>query len=1123
MTDAKELNCEKEKLKAIAGNQQGRAADPHYSVWVEASAGTGKTKVLSDRVLRLLLNGVNPSKILCLTYTKAAAVEMNSRISERLGKWAVINDAELNDELEKLLGKIKDDNEFAEIAARARTLLATMLDVAGGMKIQTIHSFCQEILKRFPLEAGISPYFTVMDDSLAKEALDEVCRRLILNVEQCPDTLQGKAVTYLTSHIKEFNFSDLLKTLATNRNRIIKVLEKCNGIDNFLQNLLMALGFESEKAINPDENAFGEKLPWVEITHIADVLAKSAPSDIKEANKLKAVAINFDYNTYKSVFLTLKGDIKARLACKDAEKVYPEIIQRMYGLALQIQNFESYKLKSELYQSTKAVMLIAADLAEGYQTYKRQNARLDYEDLIVITSDLLQKSNVAEWVLFKLDGGISHVLIDEAQDTSPDQWSIIKAITDEFFSGSGQEEGERTVFAVGDRKQSIYSFQGADPAEFARMKEHFSAKSHKFYNVDLSVSFRSVSAVLETVNRLFATDEAKQGVVLDNKAVNHLPFRIGEAGKVELWPLEEADATENEGDIFHIVNRPVSLQSASSKLAQKIALKIKEMVANHEMLESKHRPLRYSDFMVLVQRRNSFIEDFVRACKSLDVNICGVDKLKLLEQIAVQDLISLGRFLLLPEDDLSLAEVLKSPLFGLNDDDLFDLCYNRGSVSLWHRLKNNRNYAEIADTLTALLNKSDYCRPFELFNYVLGPLKGREKFISRLGMEAEDAIDEFINLALSFEEEHVPDLQSFINHIVADNTEVKRELEQPDIDAVRVMTVHGSKGLQAPVVILPDTTRIANTKREAKLLWSDDDLVYYPLSSSFYDDRCQKIYDAETDKAFDEYRRLLYVAVTRAEDRLYICGWKNSKSSDKSWYSLCQNAFKNYAKEDSQGNMLYESSQIFEPKDGEGVKLSSPLPIKKPKWLDLPASEELPLSRPYTPSHPEDDDTPAVSPLAEGGNYFRRGILIHKLLQFLPPCADISEKQRLAELFLEKSASDMSQDFRNKIKDEVMTLLENEQFKFVFGSNSRAEVPVMGVVDDRIFSAQFDRLIILPDKAVIVDFKTNRPPASRPEDIPEVYRHQLKIYKQLAEKIYPNKTVETFILWTNTAKLMQVE
>ena len=1130
--NAQDYIKDKEVLKTIAETQQGKAADPQYSVWVEASAGTGKTKVLSDRVIRLLLSGVNPAKILCLTYTKAAAVEMNSRISERLGKWAVISDNELNSELKGLLGNIKDENKFAEIVARARTLFATMLDVAGGMKIQTIHSFCQEILKRFPLEAGISPYFSVMDDSMAKEALDEVCNRLILNVEQCPDTPQGRAIAYLTSHITEFKFPELLKALAENRNHLIKVLEICNGTDNFLKKLQQAMGFKSEADIAPDENVFQKSIPWAEIKKITAALEQSTKTDIKNAENLKSVTAHFDYGLYRSVFLGKNGDIKSKLACNDAIKIYPEIVDIMTELALSLQTFEDYKAKAELYHSTKAVMLIAADLVNGYQTYKRQTARLDYEDLIVITSELLQKSNVAEWVLFKLDGGISHVLIDEAQDTSPGQWSIIKSVTDEFFAGSGQKDDNRTVFAVGDRKQSIYSFQGADPAEFERMRQHFASKSRNFCDVNLSVSFRSVSAVLETVNHLFSIEEAKSGVVLDNQEVKHLPFRIGEAGKVELWPLEEGDEEDKDNEAFQLPTQRQTRQSASSKLAKTIAEKIKSMVEGHEILESKHRPLCYGDFMVLVQRRNSFVEDFVKACKSANVNICGADKLKLLTQIAVQDLISLGRFLLLPEDDLSLAEVLKSPLFGLNDDDLFILCYNRGNASLWSRLKNNPKYDAVKNTLTGLLNKADYCRPFELFNYVLGPLKGRQKFVARLGSEAEDAIDEFINLTLSFEEEHVPDLQSFINRVVEDNITVKRELDQPDNNAVRIMTVHGSKGLQAPVVILPDTTRVVNAKREAKLLWGDENLVYYPLGADFYDRKCQEIHEADTAKAFDEYRRLLYVALTRAEDRLYICGWKNSKSDEKSWYSLCQKAFTGYGTAEDNGNLVYKCEQTAKPTESKSEKTLIVPELEKYEWLNQPAPEETPLSRPYTPSRPDDnDDTPAASPLKEGGDYFRRGILIHKLLQFLPPQADINEKARLTDMFLAKSMPDMSDDFRVEIKNEVLALFNDEQFNFIFSGDSRAEVPVMGKVkgkdigadfESKIISAQFDRLTVFPDKVIIVDFKTNREPAESPQEIPDTYKTQLRVYKYLAEKIYPGKKVETYILWTNTAKLMPI-
>ena len=1114
-----QIKLKKDSLSQIASRQQKAAAHPEHSVWVEASAGTGKTKVLTDRVLRLLLSGISPSKILCLTYTKAAAVEMNDRLANRLASWAVMTDDKLENELKELVGGKVDD----KLKSQARVLFATVLETPGGMKIQTIHSFCQEILKRFPLEAGISPYFSVMDDQTSKEALNGVCKKLILKIEQEPDTAQGQAIAYLTSHIKEFKFPDLLKTLTEKRNQIVRTLQKFHGISEFLAALRAKLGVKENESVEKAKEEFGLQLDLALIKQVAESLSQGTSTDVKKSEILYGCLQHFDYDAYKRAFLTKDGEIFDKLATQTLQKKIPDIVDKMQLLAFAVQDFEKHLQEIVLYNSTRAVMFIASDLASGYAEYKKQNSRLDYEDLVVLTRNLLEREGVAQWVLFKLDGGISHILIDEAQDTSPEQWAIIKAVTEEFFSGLGQSENVRTVFAVGDRKQSIYSFQGADPEEFDKMYKHFSTKAANFSKIRLDVSFRSTEAVLETVNHLFALDEAKSGVVIEGEAVCHLPYRVGEAGKVEVWELEEAD-TDTEDDIWYPpVERKVKA-SSSSKLAHRIALHIKNMVESGELLVSKNRPLKYSDFMVLVQRRNAFIEEFVRECKNLNVNISGVDKLKLLEQIAVEDLISLGKFLLLPEDDLSLAEVLKSPLFGLNDDDLFALCYNRGKESLWSRVKNNDKYQNVATELNELLNRSDYSRPFELFAYVLGPLKGRAKIVGRLGSEAEDAIDEFINLTLSFEDEHNPDLQSFINWISSSEIEVKREMEQEHGNAVRIMTAHGSKGLQAPIVILPDTTRVAKTDKSQGLLFGEDDLALYPLSAKEYDDNCLQIHEKNVQKQFDEYRRLLYVALTRAEDKLYICGYKQKNAvNEKSWYALCEKAFADFGFKDEKNHLCHESKQQFTPQgkeEEEGVKFAK---VNKEVWLNLEANKETPLSKPYTPSRPEDeDDTPVASPLSESGNYFRRGTIIHKLLQFLPGQGSLAQKQELISAYLAKNAPELSKTAQEAIKHEVLSLLSDEKFGFIFGPGSQAEVPIMGEVEGKIISAQLDRLIVNQDKAVIVDFKTNRPAASTLQDVPAGYIRQLDIYKQLVAQIYPDKSVESYILWTNTSRLMKI-
>ena len=1122
MTD--DIITARKQLGERATIQQRRAADPTRSVWVEASAGTGKTKVLSDRVLRLLLNGVPPGKILCLTYTKAAAVEMSSRIAGRLSRWAVAGGDELHEELFKLLGKLPDNSkDYARLEAQARKLFAVLLDTPGGMKIQTIHSFCQEVLKRFPLEAKVSPYFEVMDDRTAAEAMEDVKKALLQKIETAPESRAGKALAYLTRNVSEFQFPNIMNSIAAGRNKIVRLFAAYGNAEAVLSELSRRLKVGEEDTAEGLTAAFMMQIDRVETLKLIEAWRQGGVKDKAKADRLAAVSEagfpSVMYEDYKSVFLTQKGEPYAKAGDKESLKHYATLPERASAEAERILALEEKLTAVRLLASTRAVLFLAEDLIGGYNRFKKIHSKMDYEDLIVLTRSLLEDRAVADWVLFKLDGGIDHVLIDEAQDTSPDQWAIVKALTADFFAGESVGEVVRTVFAVGDRKQSIYSFQGADPRGFEEMRKYFAAQSTNFDQIHLDVSFRSTAAVLDTVNVLFRDAAAAKGVVGEGEDITHIPFRAGVGGKVELWPLIEAEEGENKDIWLPPVERRGS-ESTSARLARQIARRIKNMVESGEMLVSQDRSVQYGDFMILVQRRNAFVEEMVRECKNVGVNVAGIDKIRLLEQIAIQDLIALGQFLLLPTDDLTLATVLKSPLFGLDDDDLFRLCYDRGKTTVWTRLGKDEKYAEIYHTLQDLSDKADYVRPFELYGYVLNKLGGRKKFVERMGYEVEDGLDEFVNLTLAYEQEHVPTLQGFIARIKQDEVEIKRELEQGDANVVRIMTVHGSKGLQAPIVILPDTVRVVSTKKEAGLLW--DDIFYYPLTARDYEKNCTRIKTKESELALEEYRRLLYVALTRAEDRLCICGYrKKSKVSEESWYELCRCCFTGISEEKSDGTLVYETAQRL-PAERKNEAVVKELQRPVFGWINEPAPEEGALSKPYTPSRPDDEEQPLTSPIGDNGNSrYRRGRLIHKLLQFLPDVRTADKRQVIYD-FLTKEAYGLQESEIERICVEVMNLLENPKFSVLFGSESKAEVPIMGVVDGRIISAQVDRLAVFEDRVVIVDFKTNRPAAETAADVPPVYVRQLQAYRKLLAEVYPGRKIETCILWTDTARLMEI-
>ena len=1110
------LQQQKKERITLASEKQRRAADPSVSVWVEASAGTGKTKVLSDRVLRLLLNGVNPARILCLTYTKAAAVEMSNRIAGRLSGWAVAADDKLVPELEQLLGtKLGSSAEAADILAQARRLFAVLLDTPGGIKIQTIHSFCQEILKRFPLEAGISPYFEIMDDRESNEALEKI-KLEILRGQIAPDT--AEALSWLTASVSESTFPKILQSVTEQRSSIEEYLQKYRNPDEMIDHAAVILGITPQTTAEELRNNFWQNLIDDDIKLLTAAFEAGTETSRKYAATLKTTVNDKDFASLCKLLLSNK-----KLLVQKSCQMFPEA-EACLNRQKQLLSETADKIKAaDLLQATRAVLTLTAEILERYRQYKKHRSKMDYNDLIMLTRRLLEAPRVAEWVLYKLDGGIDNVLIDEAQDTSPSQWAIIKALTNEFFSGSGVKNSRPTVFVVGDRKQSIFSFQGADPREFEKMRNYFFNRDASFREVDMEVSFRSTAAVLDVVNAVFAGGKARQGVVRPEQKLAHIPSRIGDGGRIELWPPVAAEAADNADKIWLPPVERITAVSPSARLAQQIAENIKAKVSRGELLKSKSRPLQYRDFLILVQRRNSFVEELVRACKNAGVNIAGVDRIKLLEQISVNDLLALAEFTLLPDDDLTLACLLKSPLFGLDDQDLFTLCYNRGSTSLWQRLRQNAGYTAVAEELQSLLILAAGKRPFEFFTHVLSNLNGRRKFIERLGFECEDALDEFINLCLDFEREHIPSMQLFVGWMRQDDVEIKRNLEQDNQDAVRIMTVHTSKGLQAPIVILPDTVRVKAVKQEAGWL-KDKDVLFYPLGKDYYENRAARLKEEEKELSLEEYHRLLYVALTRAEECLCICGWQQkNKPGEESWYEICKSAFEPLAEKQADGKLVYEVSQQIVP-PSTATKTPAPAKAEIPSWLTNCPPDEGPLAKPLTPSHQDETGIATVSPLQTNDNIrlYGRGRIIHKLLQFLP-AIPVDERECRTTEFLQNQAAETPENERRKIADEVLLLVNNPQFAPLFGVDSVAEVSLMGQVGDHIISGQIDRLVVCPDKVMIVDYKTNRPAAESPDSVPGAYLKQMRAYRELVKKIYPDKNIETYILWTNTAKIMKIE
>ncbi len=1122
---------------ALATDAQRRATTPDHSAWVEANAGTGKTKVLTDRVTRLLLGGVRPERILCLTFTKAAAAEMRNRLAHQLGRWALADEATLDAGIARLIDKTPDPAQRIV----ARRLFARVLDAPGGINILTIHAFCQALLKRFPLEAGVAPGFDILDEAEAQTILRRV------QDEQMEDLAQSEAspalaaaLATVAAKVSIAEYAELMTRLLSERAWLQAHVVDEAGLAKLGRRLSRQLN--CERAPTLDEAALREAArALIETGGKTD-----APNGQKIASWL-ADDRNDLSPAYRGVFFTSEGQVRKSLATKAAQKRLPGIVDILQAEAERLECARG----QALVELTLALLRLGLDVADRYTRAKRRRAVLDYDDLIVATRRLLETAESAAWVLFKLDGGIDHVLVDEAQDTNPDQWEVIRRLTEEFFVGEGAVGRSRTIFAVGDTKQSIFGFQRADPRKLKEMREWFDERSRiadrVFVPVDLNVSFRSTPAVLDAVDRVFGEIEAAKGVAEPGDVI-HLPSRKNEPGRVELWPLVEAGEDKADTKDIEGTGSGASQALPHERLARLIAAHASHLIATERRARDGEK-LHAGHFMVLVRRRNEFVNALVRALKREGVEVAGVDRLNLGQELAIQDLLAMARFVLLPQDDLNLAALLKSPLIGLSEDQLFILAWKRPS-HLWRALRERSREAPFAAahaTLAEWLRRADYQTPFDFFARVLGPEGGRRRLLERLGREASDPIDELLARALQYEGIEGGSLQGFLRWFETGGGEIKRDLDQNRRRELRILTVHASKGLQAPIVYLPDTTRVPRDS-ERLLAGADGEARLWLPRTDDANEAARTWRGDVRERALEEQNRLLYVAMTRAEDRLYVGGWVGSKKPDRGcWYERIEAGLR-ASSEDGSGRAVARrfdfTSLVADGWSGDGFELTNEghvveaeqreLPIAdeapQPPWWTEPAPGEPDPPTPLAPSQPLPDEAAAApraySPLiADDPRRWQRGLLLHDLLRHLPglPAA---ERAAAARRFLAQPAHGLSPEDIGQWANEALSVTEAPAHAALFAEGSRAEVPLIGTVQTPrgtfTVSGQVDRLAVSSTEVLIVDYKTNRPPPEAADGVALAYRRQLALYRALLQRIYPGRTVRAFLLWTAAPRLMEL-
>jgi double-strand break repair helicase AddA len=1096
--------------------RQIEAADPGANTWLSANAGSGKTRVLTDRVARLLLADVSPQNILCLTYTKAAASEMQNRLFKRLGEWAMKPDDALRSELSDLgVDKVDD-------LARARRLFAGAIETPGGLKIQTIHSFCAAILRRFPLEAGVTPQFKEMDDRTAK----------LLQAEVLDDMAAGPGrakLEALAAFFTDPEFASFTRDVVGKREAFQHAVTQ----DQVWSWFGLPPGYDIA-TLEAEVFAPGD---GVLIAALLPILVGGSSTETGAAEKLSGLNASglsaSDLPILESVLLTGAsatepfsakiGSFPTKATQKGAAA---SLMPELEDLMRRVEAARPTRLALDTARKTLALHGFARPFLAEYEARKHARGWLDFDDLITLAGRLLNDPGLAAWVLYRLDGGIDHILVDEAQDTSPAQWRVIDSLAREFTTGeSARSDRERTLFVVGDVKQSIYSFQGADPAEFTRMHGRFDTAfrevGRQVAELQLEYSFRSSRAVLDLV------DHSLRDAPGLGDPINHIAFNNERPGRVDLWPLVAAPEKPDKAAWTDPVDTAAP-DDAAVILAQKVADAIADMLKTGTVPgeNGEIRPVTPGDIMVLVRHRSELFHQIIRACKSRNLAVAGADRLRIEAELAVRDITATLAFLATPEDDLSLGAALRSPLFGLSEDDLFRLAHSRDRRYLWNVLRESGTHFAAVEILTDLRNEADYFRPYDLIDRILTRHHGRRRLIARLGPEAEDGIDALLAQALNYERMEVPSLTGFLTWLAADEVEIKRQMDSAG-DQIRVMTVHGAKGLESPIVILPDTSKPRH-RSDGRLVEVGGHMAWRAAQANAPEAMGEALAAAQARER-EEHMRLLYVAMTRAESWLVVAGAGDvgKPGDEKSWYRIAE------------AGMLKAGAVAHTFPTGEGLRVEqggwgartehadtgeTPPLTALPVWTTTQPG--IPPAQPATLTPSDlggakvigggDEDEAALDAA------LRRGRQVHRLLEFLPGY-DRGDWAKVAADLLAFGEDAAAPDEVDDLLGEVRAVLDAPALAHLFAPGALAEVEIsapVSIAGATRLHGVIDRLVIAPDHVLAVDFKTNRIAPDRPDDIPEGILRQMGAYEAALAQVFPDRRIDTAVLWTRSAALM---
>jgi ATP-dependent helicase/nuclease subunit A len=1113
----------------ITTNLQNSASDPSRSVFVSASAGSGKTRVLTNRVLRLLLNGTPPSKILCLTFTKVAAALMQKRIFAELQDWLILSDENLQKRLTELTGQVPSNSKIKE----ARKLFVKLLDDNSGLQIFTIHAFCQSIIKKFPVEAKISPNFEIIDEQKESELLLQARKELLkLAID---NQIISDQINLISSKLNQDNFLDITSELIQKRQILSHLKEKYFGIHGLTEEIYKQLGLPKIADENTIFADFINDKNWnknalKELCQNTEIKSKTALMQFISNPVLE------NLEEYREVFLTAENEPKKQLTTKPIQKQMPEVEELMRLEQKRVLDFFEKLNSTKTAIATSTLLQTVDQVITIYDAIKSQNGYLDYNDLIIKTSQLLENSANREWVRYKLDGIYEHILVDESQDTNHYQWNIVKTITEEFFAGIGSQNGERTIFAVGDEKQSIYSFQGANPDIFANIFYYYQDKlkliNQPILNVELNSSFRSFPVILQAVDAVFSKPEFAKQISSLSQTIKHNAIKTHLPGKVELLPAVILKSEEKLADEYcwNLDFAVKTEHKAQEILAQIIAKKIKNFFAGQKFLAGKNRQLEYRDILILLKERKSPLENsLIKYLQLEQIPVSGRKRIKLNQEIIVQDLLSAARFILLPQDDLNLACLLKSPIIGISEEELLEACElkNHNKLNLFEALQTTK--PEAHKILSALVeeNQKQQFLAHQFFCDLLIAKNIRKKILERFGNVAGEIIDQFLKLCQDYQHNHFAcSIQKFVEFLSSSDLEIKIE-DTHHQNQVQISTIHGAKGLEAPIVFLADTLHLVQKQfgnDKSRIIWDQKtDLPFWSLGKNFECKIIGEIKKQNREVIKKEYMRQLYVAMTRAEEELYVCGFQNSEreAANDCWYNIIKEVITPFAVKKEcdfnqllagkvEENLLKEIQEEYMVMGKDSIAEMAQNVVaneKKEKVEDFSFINSAPTEEDFEevlyPSKQWEMDE-------QNQRKFYLGKITHKILEFLPNLKSLKETAR--ELFIKNylSNKNLNEEERNLILSKINKLMEDQKLaKIIYHPSSKTEAPIIGKIDGKIISGKIDLLLIEENEVLIIDYKTG----GKNPKLEEKYHAQMNLYEKILQKIYPQKKINSRIIW----------